>query len=325
MENKAHALAAGVFVAVVAALLLGLAAWLSRDNAQYQPYEISTRESVTGLQEQAPVRYRGVDVGKVQSIAFDQRNPGSVLVRLAIEPRAPVTRETFATLGFQGVTGLAYVQLDDSGKAAPPLEAQDGQLPRIPLRPGLVSRLGDRGEDILDRVEEASTKLNQLLADPNQQRVATALESIDQAARSIAQLSQQSTALLNAQLGPDRTSIPQAVRSLTAAADALRGLATEAKATLEPVGQVARRLNEQGGAVDRLGDGATALAQAAGTFNAATLPRINLMAEEATRAARQLQGAAATLQQNPQSLIFGTGKAPPGPGEPGFVAPEGGR
>ena len=76
MENKAHALVAGLFVVVLAALLLGLGAWLTHDNGPRVRYEISTRDSVTGLAEQAPVRYRGVDVGKVTSIGFDRRRQG---------------------------------------------------------------------------------------------------------------------------------------------------------------------------------------------------------------------------------------------------------
>ena len=57
MENKSHALAAGLFVLVVAALLAGLAIWLTRDNASYEQYEMSTKDGVTGLQPQAAVRY----------------------------------------------------------------------------------------------------------------------------------------------------------------------------------------------------------------------------------------------------------------------------
>ena len=49
MENKAHALAAGIFVVAVAALLVALAAWLARDTGERDVYEISTRETVTGL------------------------------------------------------------------------------------------------------------------------------------------------------------------------------------------------------------------------------------------------------------------------------------
>jgi phospholipid/cholesterol/gamma-HCH transport system substrate-binding protein len=117
MENRAHALAAGIFVAVLSLLLLGLASWLTRDTGKRDIYEISTRETVTGLQPQAPVRYRGVDVGKVDTIGFDTKTAGNVLMRLEVDSAAPITADTFATLGFQGVTGLSFVQLDDSGRA----------------------------------------------------------------------------------------------------------------------------------------------------------------------------------------------------------------
>src|SRR6476620_9865841 len=103
MENKAHALAAGLFVVALTVLLLVLGAWLTRDSGQRDVYEISTRESVTGLQEQAPVRYRGVDVGKVTRMGFDPKAQGNVLVRMEISHDAPMSTETFATLSFQGV------------------------------------------------------------------------------------------------------------------------------------------------------------------------------------------------------------------------------
>src|SRR3954469_18233950 len=133
MENKAHALAAGIFVLVAAALLVVLAAWLTRDTGQRDPYEISTRESISGLQPQAAVRYRGVDVGKVDSIGFDPKAQGNVLIRIEVDSQAPITKDTFATLGYQGVTGLAFVQLDDDGHPAAKLEGDDNRPPRIPL------------------------------------------------------------------------------------------------------------------------------------------------------------------------------------------------
>ena len=63
MENKAHALAAGAFVVVITALLALLAVWLTRDTIQRDLYEMSTGETVSGLQPQAAVRFRGVPVG----------------------------------------------------------------------------------------------------------------------------------------------------------------------------------------------------------------------------------------------------------------------
>lgn len=321
MENRAHALAAGIFVVLMSALLLALASWLTRDTGQRDIYEISTRETVTGLQPQALVRYRGVDIGKVDTIGFDRKTSGNVLIRLEVDSAAPITSDTFATLSFQGVTGLAFVQLDDSGKQAVRLVPNDDAPPRIPLRPGLLAKLQDKGEKILDQVEQATARINQVLADPNQKRLAAALDNVGQAAASVSQLSTSMTALLDAQFGPTRVNIPAFVKSADAALTSLRGTSDAAKTAVSEIGKTAQRLNAKDGPVDRLAEGAEGLAHAADSFNAATLPRINRVTEDSSRAVRQLSRAVTGISDNPQSLIFGSGAAQPGPGESGFSAP----
>ncbi|HSV44230.1 MAG TPA: MlaD family protein [Ramlibacter sp.] len=323
MENKAHALAAGIFVVVVTALLLVLAAWLTRDTGERDVYEISTRETVTGLQAQAPVRYRGVDVGKVASIGFDPKAQGNVLMRLEVDRGAPVSQNTFATLSFQGVTGLAFVQLDDSGKPAPRLVPNDQAPPRIPLKPGLLAKLQDKGEVILDQVEQVTARVNQLLADPNQKRLADALDHVGQAAASIDQLGTRLNATIDAQLSPGKVNIPALVKNADVALSSLRATSDQANTAVAEIGRTASRLNEQGGPVDRLAEGAQAMSHAADGFNAATLPRINRVTEDTSRAVRQLSRTVNNINDNPQSLIFGSGRIDPGPGEPGF-SPAGG-
>ncbi len=314
MENKAHALAAGIFVTVATALLVALAAWLTRDTGERHIYEISTRETVTGLQSQAIVRYRGVDVGKVDSIGFDPKAQGNVLVRLLVDKAAPMNRDTFATLSFQGVTGLAFVQLDDSGKPAAPLPPDDVNPPRIPLKPGLLAKLTERGEVILEQVEEVSKRINQVLSDPNQQRLASALEHLDSAATNAGALARRLDNTVATQVDPALAEATRTMKSVQQSAD-------EIGKTAADFSQTARRLNEKDGPLDRLAQGTESLSHAADTFNASTLPRINRVTEETSRAVRQLGRTANAIGDRPQSLLYGTGRVPPGPGEAGFTAP----
>ncbi|MEO7393101.1 MAG: MlaD family protein [Ramlibacter sp.] len=314
MENKSHAIAAGIFVVAVTVLLVALAAWLTRDTGERDPYEISTRETVTGLQPQAAVRYRGVDVGKVEGIGFDPKLQGNVLLRLEIDREAPVTRETFATLGFQGVTGLAFIQLDDSGKPAPRLAPEGGHPPRIPLRQGLLSKLASKGEVILERVEEVTGRMNQLLGDENQKKFSSALGSLDSAAAEASRLAQRLDATVAKRIDPALDEASVALKSVRKSADTVEKTAAD-------FGVTARRLNDKDGPMDRLVQGTEALSHAADSFNSATLPRVNRVTEETSRAARQLSRTANTIGDNPQSLIFGSGTTAPGPGEPGFAPP----
>ena len=317
MENKSHALAAGIFVLVAAALLAGLAVWLTRDKGNYHQYEISTGENVSGLQPQAPIRLRGVDVGKVESIGFDPAQRGNVLLKLQIDEQAPLTQATFAQLSYQGVTGLAFVQLDDDGKQGPPLTPNDDRPPRIPLKPSLFGKLAQRSEIIIEQVEKITTQMNKLLADDNQQRVASALDSVGQASASVGQLAQRLDNTVAQRLDPALASIPPFTAEATRTMRSLQ-------ATSDQIGKTAQRLNEKDGPIDRLAEGTQALSSAADAFNAATLPRINQVTDETSRAVRRLSRAANSINDNPQSLIFGNGAQAPGPGEPGFTAPQGG-
>ena len=315
MENKAHALAAGIFVVLASALLIALAAWLTRDTGQRDAYEISTRETITGLQPQATVRYRGVEVGKVASIGFDAKTQGNVLLRLEIDHDAPVTQDTFATLSYQGVTGLAFLQLDDNGKSAARLVPNDEAPPRIPLKPGLLAKLMDHGEMILGQIEQVTGRMNQLLGDDNQRRVTAALDNLGTAAANAGRLAERLDATLDKRVDPALAEVSTAMRSVRKSADGVAQAAADFDKT-------ARRLNEKDGPLDRLAEGTESLSHVADSFNAATLPRINHVTEETSRAVRQLGRTANAIGDNPQSLIYGSGQIAPGPGEPGFAPPE---
>jgi phospholipid/cholesterol/gamma-HCH transport system substrate-binding protein len=308
MENKAHALAAGAFVLMTAALLAALAIWLTREAGVQLIYELSTRDAVTGLQPQARVRFRGVAVGKVSSIGFDPQTPGNVLLQISVSDDTPITRSTFATLGFQGVTGLSFVQLEDTGESRELLRPGDGPPPRIPMRPGLMSQLTDQSAAILAQLEETSRGINRLLSAENPQLLMSTLGAIGQAASSLPPVMKEASVTL---------------KSFRDTSDSVAGSAETVKKSAGEFMQLSQRVNQSGGVLDKLSEGADALAASGQKLNGTTLPRLNRTVEDGGRAVRQVNRAASALNDNPQALIFGNAPAVPGPGEPGFAAPGG--
>ena len=335
MENKSHAFAAGAFVLGVAALLVALAIWLTRDTVMHRDYELSSREAVTGLQPQAGVRFKGVAVGKVTKIGFDPATPGNVLIRISTDEGAPITRSTFATLGFQGVTGLAFIQLDDSGesKDAPAVPANG--LARIPMRPGLLSQLTDQGTNLLAQVEETSRRLNLLLDTDNQKILFSAIQGMGQAAQGLGQaaaginkFSSNADRILDAQFGPQKMNLPKLVTELNVTLKAMQATsvsvgesADEARDSAREFKQLSKSMTQKGGALEKLTEGGDALVNMGQSLNANTLPRLNRTSDEASRAVRQLGRAVSTVTDNPQALVFGNGAPLPGPGETGFLPP----
>ncbi|MFN7152185.1 MAG: MlaD family protein [Acidovorax sp.] len=321
MENKSHALAAGLFVLVVAAMLAGLAIWLTRDNANYEQYELSTKDGVSGLQPQATVRYKGVAVGKVTRIGFDPQVNGNVLIRIAVNEQAPITPTTFAVLGYQGVTGLAHVQLDDADTPYPELPPGPSGLPRLPLKPSPFGKLAEQAPAILAQVEEATRRINQLLGDTNQQLFTQTLGNISSAAAGVNTLTQKLDATVTQRLDPALASLPPLAGEARKTLQALQQAGNSVTTLASDFNKTTQRITAEGGAIDQITLGTQALARAADQFGTTTLPRVNRAADDTSQAARRLSRAVGGITDNPQLFIYGSGRIPPGPGETGFAAP----
>lgn len=186
MENRAYALLAGLFVLLLSIGVVMAAIWFSGDTVKRVSYVLVSNISVSGLYPKAPVRLRGVDVGKVEDIRFDRTDPHVILITIAVDQAAPITKATYARLGYMGITGLALVQLDDDGSNADRLEP----LGRIALRPSVLDQATSSVQDLLVDVGSAAKRVNALLSDQNLDQLSRTLASLELASRKVGQASQ---------------------------------------------------------------------------------------------------------------------------------------
>lgn len=315
MENRAHALVAGLFVLLFAGLAFFVLWWFGGQREDLRQVVVVSRLPVNGLNPQATVRYRGVRVGKVKSIQFgDSPGPGTpsdILIRLAIDDDIPLTSKTFARLAFQGVTGQASLALDELPGAAQPLA---GPVPRIALQASLVSEGIDSGLDTLRQVKEVTARINALLDDENRARITRTLANVDrlsgQAADAGERLPEVLTRLRRLASDENLSSLSASLRNAADTTGEARDALRDVRQLAVGLRGVAERLENVIARVDN-----EALVSAPG--------KVGEMADQVKQAAASVDRVARSLEERPDGLIFGREKRPPGPGEDGYQAGEG--
>ncbi|MGY8526356.1 MlaD family protein [Paracidovorax citrulli] len=313
MENKSNAFLAGVFTIGLAVLVLFALFWFGTDHTERQPYDLVTRSAVTGLGSQADVKYRGLTVGRVETIRFDSTVPGQIIVRVMVDKDAPITRTTYATLGLQGVTGIAYIQLDDtaaqdgSNAPSPPLETSPKAVARIAMRPGFFEELERRGDSLLSQVESLMLSLNETFQGDNRRELIATVRSLHEALDAYTRVADA--------IEPAARQLPQITanlnKTLVSAEQLTRELSRPNGPLLGTVGDVGAQLRET----------TAALRQTTERLNNETLPQIDGLARDARQTVRSFDRAAGQFSDNPRSVLFGGSATPPGPGESGFAAP----
>ncbi|MBS0424973.1 MAG: MCE family protein [Proteobacteria bacterium] len=296
MENRAHALVAGIFVILLSIAVALVATWFSGHNIQRIPYLVVTKESVSGLNPQSAVHYLGVNIGKVEDIEFDPDNPQQILIHIAVNENVKLRNSVYAQLGYQGVTGLAYVQLSDDGVGTEELAGNA----RIPMRRSLLDEVAGSGQDLLSNVNQLVMKMHHLLNDENQTQVSQILHNIQKATRNFDSI----------------------VNHLQPVMESFTGLTTESATLVKRLDHLLSEINISVGKINQKDGIFDSLSQSTQEL-AATIPELRKVSDSIVRNSNNLDKVLHQWEENPQSVLFGRSPALPGPGEAGFVPPDG--
>lgn len=312
MESRAYALMTGLFVLGITACVLLWAHWLARTPIARTPYRVVSAVPVAGLNAEAQVRYRGMAAGRVSNIGIDEKDPRRILVNIEVDKSVPVTKGTYAQLGMEGITGIAYVHLlDDFKNMQPALPGPDGVV-ELPLRPSFFETISDSAEGAVKDARELMASLNGLLTPENRKSLAKTLASLEKTSANLEAASERlppTLARVDAWLSEEnRKHLVGALQKVDETAQALPGLAREMQSLVKD----GRDL------VTQVGKLSAEVHGAAGSVREESLPRYNALAESVDRSAQQVGRLALRLDREPQSAIFGRKPGRPGPGEPGF-------
>ncbi|QBQ53434.1 MlaD family protein [Nitrosococcus wardiae] len=334
MDTKVNYMLVGLFTILLAIALTAIIFWLSAApvTKNYQTYLAYMRESVAGLNMNAAVKYRGVDVGRVEAIELDKQNPERVRLTLAIEQDTPIKEDTIAILASNGLTGIAYVELTGGTQDSPTLQAEKDQpYPVIQTGPSLLMRLDTALTKLLTELtgvagdlSRIAQSVNTVLIEQNQQALAETLSNAERLSKALADLAtnqenQQAlrktlhnTEYLTARLAGHGSQLETAIEDLVTILEAgakaskqLPILVEQASRSLRPIERTAKGLETL------LRDGE----QGFRLFTQSTLPRINQLLNDFERVTRNLERFSQQVEQNPRTLLFGSPPNHLGPGE----------
>ena len=308
MENRAYALLTGLFTVLLIAATVGSFIWFRGDTARFEQYLVVSQISVSGLSPQAAVRFRGVDVGKVETIRLDSRDPRNILIRISVDRELPLTRGTFAQLGYQGVTGLAYVALDDDGTDPTRIRPGDDTV-RIEVRGNVFDDLATQSRQLLVQASDLLNKLDEIVSDENKARIGNTLANFEAASRELMPVLRTIPEVAERAhqfLGPENEErFRRSLASLEQATGSIAPIAEDSRQMLASMRSLSQRLDQ-------------VASEVSGEVTEHTLPRVNTLIDQLAQDSRDLRRLLLNLEREPQSLIFGRTSPAPGPGEPGF-------
>lgn len=300
VEREANYAAVGAFVVLVAVMAVLFVYWYSdaREHRDYTRYEVYFEGSVSGLERGAPVRYLGVDIGRVYSMRIDPRDSSRVQVLVDLDSTAPVSDKTVAELSLQGVTGLLYMDLiQDTGTRRLTKAVQSEKFPVIRSARSSFDVLLASLPDLVGLASDVADRAARMLSDKNIASVSNALANIDKASSTLPGTLREVEAL---------------VAELRDAAGEVRGVAQQANNVIGTAGpevmtamtQVRKVAENLSNASDRLDKLVEENRQDIRSFTREGLPELERFLREGRSAAREFRDLSRSLRDDPSQIIY---------------------
>ena len=269
MESRPNYVLVGLFLLLSIAMAVGAVLWVYgyRGKQEFVECVIMTEESVKGLKVGSPVRYKGVDVGKVEDIHIDPTNPDVVVIFLKVRKGVPIRSDTTATVLPLGITGLSYVSLSGGKGGKPYMVKINGKAyPIVAYKISQIEKLSRSLPEILAHVDELVVRLNRTFSDKNIKNITITTERL-------ARLTEE-----------------------------LERLIAKGEGTLEQINGTSLKA---AAAFERLSFLADSMRNATERFDRKTLPKLEELTLRLNRAVKLLRKLLEEIESDPSVIIYG--------------------
>ena len=307
MESKTNYTIVGLTVLILMAALLSTALWLSVGFNQkvYTFYTVYLRESVSGLSEESPVKYNGVQVGFVKKIKLNIDDPRQVELTLSIEKGIPITTSTSATLISQGITGVTFIGLSAGSSDLTPLQKMPGEpYPVIPAKPSLFNQLDTILKEVSENVSKVSDQAQRIFNEENAAYVRNTLSNIDKFSEVMASNSKNIDSSLK--------SADVFLANMAKVSKDFPKILKELKVGVKKFNTMADDISNAGKSVSKTMDAGKVTVD---KISQQTLPPAVLLLRRLNTISANLEKVSNEMRQNPSVVIRGTKPPKPGPGE----------
>ncbi|MDP9088512.1 MAG: MlaD family protein [Pseudomonadota bacterium] len=300
MDRDANYVAVGAFVLLVIAMAVSFVFWYTeqQDKRSYQRYEVYFPGSVSGLTAGSPVRYLGVDVGKVVRIMLDPQKRRTVQVIADIDSSAPIDGGTRASLSLQGITGLLYLDLEQDPKAELIGALQQGQrYPVIHSRRSDFDVLLSNLPALTTHLVELADHFNEIFSDQNVRSLKATLDNARAASDHLPDAVREVQLLL--------ADVRRTTEQVRGTVVDLRGVladdSPDLKASLANIRRISDNLAK---ATQTLNSFVNENEPGVSRFTRQSLPEFEQLLRESRQAARDFRDLSRSLKQNPSQLIY---------------------
>jgi phospholipid/cholesterol/gamma-HCH transport system substrate-binding protein len=189
MDTKVNFSKIGFFVIILFILLLAFIFWLGKygfEKKRYDYYTVYFTESVSGLNLESPIKYKGFEVGNVKNIKINPKNSEQIEITIAIDEGIPIKEDNFATLGTLGITGLKYIELKGGSHTSKLLDANENNRKIIQSKQSVIESLELSTKDFKDILIQTK----KLLSDENLQDLSNLIKNSSNSFKNIDTLTQ---------------------------------------------------------------------------------------------------------------------------------------
>jgi phospholipid/cholesterol/gamma-HCH transport system substrate-binding protein len=300
MEREANYLAVGTFILLVLGMGIAFVLWYTdaNDGREYRRYEVRFAGSVSGLNRGSPVRFLGVDVGRVRRLSIDPQDPRRVEVIVDVDDSAPISSATRASLKYQGVTGLLYIELRDAADVPQSPSLQRGR--RYPMIESVASDfdvLIESLPELMGRATALLERASRVLSDDNLASITATLKNLRETTEGLPATARNVSTLIE--------QMQATIVEIRGAADGLRAITTDSQPriqeAMERMATIAHNLEQASARIDRF----TARSETQlGNFTEQGLFELQRLVRETRSAAREFRDLSRSLKENPSQIMY---------------------